>query len=463
MLKYIGPFLRINELDTSNIKSQLFYLSKESLRHITLHSSCGIVSKSEDLRIKSLPKNDDIINDTISPLLCVYRKADAKLINESGKLHWNHRKFKKEINMESNAYMTLSLLELVDYYGKFVDVDHKKYSFKNFLIDLIGEQLEFFALYCRSREGVFIDKYDSTDPLSKEYSLTDKDLKFNFSTQALLMAAYYKYSTYIKNGAEEELKNFSLEILDMFKQFKNEVKNISHDELVKVCFAFNVFYKYSCLEEAKILLLEFSELVLENLKHIPSHIIRDKIDTSSLAYINFMMLYKDTHIAKFKEAANRVFLILEKLYQPDRGLFIKNLDEKESKFSCEEIILYLYTFMIQSDFENSRNKEFDFSKLQNIYKNQVINSGIILSWPESPNLDDIERYRNFTSKADDFLKDEYFRMSSMPTPENNELAPIFIKNVTLNRKKDSFKQYKYNFDASKNMFIFYIILFLNDL
>ncbi|MEG1796510.1 MAG: hypothetical protein RR262_08465 [Clostridium sp.] len=460
-MKYIGPFLRINVLDNKNIQSQLFYLSKESIRHIVLHSGCGIVSKNDDLKSKSLPKNDDIINSTISPLLCIYRKADGKLINENGKLNWNHKKFKKEINITSNAYMTLSLLELVDYYNKFVDIDNKKYSLKKCYLDLVGEQLEFFALHCRNCEGVFIDKYDSTDPMSKEYNLTDKDLKFNFSTQALLMAAYYKYSTYCKSSDENQFKNFSLDILDMFKHYKNEVYNIPHDELVNVCFAFNVFYKHSNLEDAKILLLDFSELMIENLKHLPSSVIKEKIDVSCLAYINCMMLYKETNISKFKDAANKIYINLEKLYLPEKGIFIKDLDEKENKFTCEEIILYLYMMIIKNHFESDKNQEIDFSKINNIYKNQIINSGIILSWPDAPSLDDVERYSDFTSKSDDLLKDDYFRMSSMPNPENNELAPIFIKYVTLNRRKESYKQYKHSFDASRNMFLFFLILFLD--
>lgn len=459
-MKYIGPFLRINVLDNTNIKSQLFYLSKESVRHISLHSGCGIVSKNEELKSKSLPKNDDIINSTISPLLCVYRKADGKLVNENSKLHWNHRKFKKEINISSNAYMTLSLLQLVEYYSKFIDVDDKKYAFKNYLLNLVGEQLEFYAVYCRNNEGVFIDKYDSTDPMAQEYNLTDKDLKFSFSTQGLLMAAYYKYSLY-KDSDENQFKNFSLDILNMFKQFKNEIYNIPHDELVKVCFAFNIFYKYSDLEDAKALLLDFSDLMAENLKHIPSSVIKDKIDVSCLAYINCMMAYNISHISKFKETANKIYLNLEKLYQTDKGIFVKDLDEKENKFNCDEIILYLYMMMLHNEYESSKDKEVDYSKVHNIYKNQLVNSGIVLSWPEVPDLDNVERYRNFTSKAEDLLKDEYFRMPSMPSPESNELAPIFIKYVTLNKRKERYKQYKHSFDASKNMFIFFLILFLN--
>lgn len=463
MLKYIGPFLRINALDNSNIKSQLFYLAKESLKHIVLHSGCGIITKNDELRSKIIPKNDDIINGNISPLLCIYRKADGKLVNDNGKLHWNHRKFKKEINMDSNSFMTLSLLELAQYYNRFVDIDDKKYSYKNYLLDLVREQLEFYAFHCRSRDGVFIDKYDSSDPLCSEYNLTDKDLKFSFSTQALLMCAFYNYSSCIKNAEENEFKNFSLDILKMFKDFKNEIYNINHDELVKLCFAFNIFYKYSQLEDAKTLLIDFSELMIENLKHIPPQVLRDKIDISCLAYISCMMLYKDTQISKFKDAAQKIYQCLDKLYQPDKGIFIKYLQDKENKFTCEEIILYLYMNIMQNEYDESKNKEVDRTKLQNIYKNQIVNSGIVLSWPEAPDLDDVERYRNFTSKSDDLLKDEYFRMPSMPSPESNELAPIFIKYVTLNRRKENYKQYKHSFDASKNMFIFFLILHLDDI
>jgi len=247
----------------------------------------------------------------------------------------------------------------------------------------------------------------------------------------------------------------------MFKQFKNEIYNIPHDELVKVCFAFNIFYKYSQLEDAKTLLLDFSDLMVENLKHIPSSVIKDKIDISCLAYINCIMLNNLTHMAKFKDTANKIYFNLEKLYQPDKGIFVKDIEEKENKFNCDEIVLYLYMVILQNEYDSNKDKDVDYSMVHNIYKNQIINSGIILSWPEVPDLDNVERYRNFSSKAEDLLKDEYFRMPSMPSPESNELAPIFIKYVTLNKRKERYKQYKHSFDASKNMFIFFLILFLN--
>lgn len=461
-MRYLGPFLRINILSNDNIKSQLFHFSKESLRHIVLHSGCGIVCKNSDLKIKPLSNDDDITNSVISPLLCVYRKADGKLLKDKDKLLWNHKKFKKEINICANGYMTLGLMYLSDYYRKFKNIDKDKYNLSKNYTDLANEQLEFYALYCRNSEGVFVDKYDSTDPLQKEYALTDKDIKFKFSTQALLMAAYYKYST-ISPENSESFKSFSLDILNLFSNFKNEIYNTSHDELVKICLAFNILYECSGLDEVKELLVDFSELMIENIKHMPPSVIRDNIDISCLCYINSILTYKNTNLSQFKDAAFMIYDTLEKLYDNDTGIFIKDISEKENKFSSDEIILYLYVFMIQFSFLEDKEKAELASKVHNLYKKQVVNSGIILRWPEAPNLDNPERYRNLSCKTEDLLDDNFFKFSSFINGEPNDLAPIFVKNICLNRKKESYKHYKHSFDSCKNMFNFFTIIYLNSI
>lgn len=459
-MRYIGPFLRINILNNDNIKSQLFHFSKESLRHIVLHSGCGIISRNANLKIKPLPNDDDITNSVISPLLCVYRKADGKLLKEKDKLLWNHRKFKREINICANGYMTLGLLYLSDYYRKFKDVDEDKYKLSKYYVDLSIEQLEFFALYCRNSEGVFVDKYDSTDPLQKEYFLTDKNMKFKFSTQALLMAAYYKCAT-LSEDNNENFKSFALDIMNLFSSLKQEIYNTSHDELVKICLAFNILYECSKLEKANELLVDFSELMIENINHMPPSVIRDNIDISCLCYINSILTYKNTNLSHFKDAAFKIFNNLEKLYNNDDGIFIKDISEKENKFSSDEIILYLYVFMIQESLLSDNEKTELASKIHGLYKKQVVSSGIILRWPEAPSLDNPERYRNFSCKAEDLLDDNYFRFSSYVNNDTNDLAPIFVKNISLNRKKESYKHYKHSFDSCKNMFNFFTIIYLN--
>ena len=97
-----------------------------------------------------------------------------------------------------------------------------------------------------------------------------------------------------------------------------------------------------------------------------------------------------------------------------------------------------------------------------IFKHQILDSGIILSWPDSPSLDDAEHYRNFSLKSEDLLQDDDFRMPAIPTPDNNELASVFIKSVVYNKRKESFKQSSSSFDSSKNMFIFFLSTFFRN-
>lgn len=460
-MRYIGPFLRINILNNENIKNQLFHFSKESLRHIVFHSGCGIVSPNSELKIKPLPNDDDTTNSVNSPLLCVYRKADGKLIREKDKLLWNHRKFKKEINICANGYMTLSLLYMADYYRKFENIDQDKYNLSNIFSTLAGEQLEFFALNCRNFDGVFIDKYDSTDPLQKNYNLTDKDMKFKFSTQALLMAAYFKCSKAL--GEEgENFKNFSLDILNLFKEYENEIRNLSHDEIAKICLAFNILYRESQSEDVKKLLVSFSYIALDNISNMPASVIKDNIDISCLCYINAVLTYESLGIEKFKEAAAMIYDILEKNYDNSLGIFVKDEYEKENKYSSDEIILYLYMTMIHKKYENTSMRNEIASRIHNMYQKQVLNSGLILKWPDPPSLDDLERYIDFSSKPENLMDDNYFKINTTTSDAVLELAPIFVKSVSLNKKKESFKHYKHSFDSCRNMFNFFIIIYLND-
>lgn len=460
-MKYIGPFLRVNLLSIENIQSQLFHFSKEALKDIIFYSNCGIISKNPELKNRTFT-NDDTINPSVAPLLCVYRKADGKLLKDGDRYMWNHKKFKREINICANGYMNLCMLYLADYYNRFLDIDDKKYSLKRSYVDLSKEQLEFFALYCRNSQGVFVDKYDSSNPLEKDYVLTDKDIDFKFSTQALLMACYYKYSTF-NNNDNDQFKNFALEILEMFKVYKAEIYNTSHDEIVKICFAFNILYEVSKLDEVKELLIDFAELMIENIKHMPLSVIKDNIDISCLCYLNCLLLYRHTGISKFKDTCIDIFNSLEKLYDDNVNLLIKYPYEKEHKFSSDEIILYLNMFLAHSTLIDANENQDYFYKVQNLYKNQIINSGVILRWPDPPTLDDVERYRNFSLKSDDYLNDDFFYYSPSTNPTSIEFASIFVKNITLNRKKENYKHYKHSFDAYKNMISFFSIIYLNSL
>ena len=68
----------MNSLNQSKVNNQLFYFAKESLKQIVLFSKCGITLKGSSLE-KTLPNNDINIVKNISPLLCIYKKADSKI------------------------------------------------------------------------------------------------------------------------------------------------------------------------------------------------------------------------------------------------------------------------------------------------------------------------------------------------------------------------------------------------
>mgnify|MGYP001587021438 FL=1 len=122
-------------------------------------------------------------------------------------------------------------------------------------------------------------------------------------------------------------------------------------------------------------------------------------------------------------------------------------------------MLYIYSFMLYSD---SNTIDDNSNMLQDIFKHQILDSGIVLSWPDSPSLDDSEHYRNFSLKSEDLIQDDNFRAPEAPTPENNELASIFIKSIVYNKRKENFKQSKSSFDSSKNMFIFFLTIFFHN-
>ncbi|WP_242947019.1 hypothetical protein [Clostridium haemolyticum] len=297
MLRYIGPFLRMNKLSIDQIQNQLFHLSKESIKNLVLSSKCGIVMDHRNLNLKNLPSTDINTLKLISPLLCVYKKSSAKLKNKDNKLCWDDSKQKKEIPVFSNGYMTLSLLELVDYYKGFKDIDSKKYNLSTLYTEIARNQLEFFVSHMRDESGLFIDKKDCTDPLTGRIQLKSKNKTFKFSEQALFMNAFYKCSDYLDGDIKSAFKTFSLDILKMFLDFKEEIYNISFNEKCNLCFNLNVFYTYSNMEEVQPLLLDIFDLIFEEYKTLP----KNNISNLCIMYLNSAILFKHTNIFRFKK------------------------------------------------------------------------------------------------------------------------------------------------------------------
>lgn len=458
-MKYIGPFLRMNSLKKENIESQLIYLSKESVKHIVFKSKCGVTISPKELKIKNIPNFDINTFKSFSPLLCVYKKCSSKLSVDGDKLYWNEDSFKKEVIISGNAFMTLCLLELSEYYMKFKNLDEYKYSLGILYLAVAKKQLEFYTSYLRNEEGVFVDKENISEALENELKFEKKKLLFNFSDQALIMSAFYKCSELDESADKANLRNFSLDIFNMFLDCKEDLYKLSRKELSKLCLALNIFFDYSKNEDAKLLLLDLLEYMMENHPNPSLASSEDQIEQTCISYINCILFARHTGIMKFKDSSTSILNKLINLYDNEAGIFIKKSEDKEVTFTSVEILLYLLSLM-QNPLANEEFDDNTLAIIRDIFRHQIVDSSIILSWPDPPGIEDRERYRNYSLNAEDILDEQFFRLSSIASPENSERAPIFVKKVIYNKKKSIFTQSRTSFDSSKNFYIFFMILYL---
>ncbi|MDP4090459.1 MAG: hypothetical protein Q8930_14485, partial [Bacillota bacterium] len=336
-MKYIGPFLRINTLSEDNIEKQLLFFSRESFKHIVLNSRCGITTSIHQIKLKNIPNFDINIFKKISPLLCIYKKANPKLSLDKDSCTWDGDTFKKEIPVSANAYMALTMMEASDYYNKFKDINSSLFALGRLYSQLAVKQLDFFSSNLRNTEGVFVDKKDSSEDVSKEIKLEDKERKFKFSDQALLMAAYYKASMLPDNNDAEAYKSFSLDILKMFLDYKTELYDLSLEEINKVCFAINIFYDLNKNGNAKYLLMDLCDLLIDKY-HEESSGDSVKIENMCMLFINMNCAYKNLSVIKFKDEGDKTFEALEAIYDPERGIFMQDKDKKEIDYSSLEIV-----------------------------------------------------------------------------------------------------------------------------
>ncbi|WP_224036023.1 hypothetical protein [Clostridium gelidum] len=458
-MRYIGPFFRMNSLSPKEISGQLFHLSKESIKTLVLNSKCGLLAQIRTPKKSSI--NDISILNNFSPLLCLYRKSSPLFIHSKSSHGFDESSFKKEINPSTSALMTLCLLELSEYYSHYDEGGRNVVSLEKPFKYLAKEQLQFYSENLRNSEGLFVDKKNISDGNSKGFSLVDKDGKFKFSDQAFMMDAYLLYSYYNEpDQISDEFIKFSYEILEMFKDYKAALYDLSFNENVQIFLSLNIFYKYSSNLDAKELILDLGDLLISKFQEKDYYL--DSIDDCALFSICLMEAYKHTEMITFKEMAKDITEKLISLYDADKNIFIKLGDKKESKYSCLDVNAYLLSLIIYS---NQENKVTELKPIiSGIYRKFFVNGGLLTSWPEAPTLDEIERYKKLSLRSDDMLDETYFRMPILPTPKSTGLAPIFIKNLSYSKRKDSLSTNRTSFDSNKNMFNFFLIIyFLKDM
>ncbi len=446
----------MNSLSQKEISGQLFYLSKESVKTLVLNSKCGLIIPPVRTSKKSSINDINTLNN-FSPLLCLYRKASPMFIHNKTSHGFDESTFKKEISPTTNALMTLCLLELSKYYSHFTEGNRNINSLENAYKYLAKEQLQFYSEHLRNAEGLFVPKKNISDGNSKGYELVDKDNKFKFSDQAFMMDAYLLYSIYNpSDDACEDYKIFSYEILQVFKEYKDSLYDLSFTESIEIFLALNVFYKYSNSLIARELILDLGDYLVNKFQEKDYYI--DSLDDCALFAICLMEAYKHTDIISFKETAKEINEKLLSLYDNDKNIFLKISDKKDIKYSCTEINFYLISLILYSEETDKTN---DLKPIvSGIFKRFYVNGGLLSSWPEAPTLDEVERYKRLSLRVDDMMDESYFRMSVLPTPKSTGLAPIFVKNLEYSKKKDNLSKGRITFDSNKNMTNFFLIIYL---
>jgi hypothetical protein len=452
-LKYIGPFLKLNYLSTENIKNQLFHLAKESEKILIFYSNFGIVSDAEKPEFILKSYYDINTFRAFSPLLCIYKKGDVKLDNVDKKLCLDNSNFRKDILIWSNVFMTLTVIELSKYY-KFLETKHQvSHSLSKTYLYVAENQLQFYLTYLRNNEGVFVDKKNMSD--EHEFKFENKSKNYLFSDQALAMATFASYSTLCRSKDSQQYKDFSFDIFNMLVGYKESLYDLPYIEIMKICIGLNLFYDYTKNEDVLPLLLDlydFSECSTDE-------DVSDKqsITDQCLFVINSMLLHEHINLTKYKDNANRTLKNIKKLYDKDKCMFIKGSSKKEININSTELILFLLSNLIV--FDDPENTHCDKETVE-LYKHIIENLGLIGSFPNVPNLDNPERYKNFSLDSNDLLDEINFKLDTIGTPEATLLMPLFLKEITYNKKKESFSEPKTAFYSNQNTFFFFLFIYL---
>lgn len=444
----------MNSLSQCEICGQLFHLSKEAVKLLALNSKCGYTLSSRSAKKIASTKDISILSK-FSPVLCLYKKSSPIFMHNKTSNGFDSSSFKREVIPTTNALLTMSLLELSDYYS-FLSKDSNDYQLAKGYRQLAHEQLDFYYDNLRNNEGIFISKKSLFEASSKESNLVDKNRKFAFSDQAFMMNAYYLYSKYEDDDkVKSDYKEFSNQILQMFLDYKEALYNLSFDEGIKTLLAFNIYYKNSKNENIIPLIIDLSEFMSNKFDEKNYYV--ESLDNPALLAINLMYSYEHTNLVTFKDKYCEIMDKLLSLYDEDNNVIENLTSKKEIKYTSFDICFYLLSIIMYSNASDTL-REYN-PTISKIYKKYILNSSIITSWPDAPDLDNEERYINFSTLSKDMLDETFFRMPNLPSLSTTGMAPIFLKNTVYSRKKEEFKTSdKKTFDSYKNMFLFYMFI-----
>ncbi|WP_297522434.1 hypothetical protein [uncultured Clostridium sp.] len=449
----------MNSISPKEIESQLLFFTRESIKHLVFESKCGVPISQKTLK-KTLSESEYSKIKELNPVLAIYKKAKPNIYYSKHSKLWDETSFKKDILISSNALMTLSLLKLAQYYKSFKNIDDKLYELSKTYVKIAKVQLDFYYENLRNAEGFFVDKKNISNSNTSFPDLVEGQSAFSFADQAYMMAAYYSYSKATEDPKESEtFKSFALEVLDMFEARKEFLYDESIEECSNICYALNIMCAMSKNSKCKSLLLDMSDFILS--QYLDYGIDEKDMSLATITSINLFLTYNNTGLLTFKESFSDICKLFKSLFNEEMGTFIKPGDKKDIKYYNIESVLYLVNLMLYNKSKDDKSTD---SLICNFFKQSIVHSSLMTSFPNPPNLDCAERYKHFSSNSSDLLDDLMFCLPDITTPESNCIAPVYLKSTSYSKKKSEFASSKTNFESFNNLFLDYIVLdlFLDD-
>lgn len=443
---HLGKFLKLNSIEFPLIEYQLFNFSKESLKQIFLNSKCGEIINGKEFKDK--PPNTDLIGTkNIYPLACVYKKGKPKIKPEKQIYSWKKDKIKKKIDILSNAYMTLSILNLAEYYDRIIESEKKRKKVVKFYLSSAKCQLNYYVNNFRSELGVFINKKYIEDGENKKDNINfeSSSSSFNFPPQTYLMTCFYKCSELMKDTSPYKIPflNFSYEMEKMFLDFKDKILKDTPKNLIELLYAFSVYIKSKDQINKEVIYLCF-----DIIEHFVNHHSLSSISTyDKILLYNSMRSFKplcteyNGEFYSYKEIFSEYLWDLEEIF--DDPNFYNNEILNEYDLISYQIYLLMY------------NKE----KSHNFYNKILLPSKVFSCFPNIPKKYESEKYFKFNHKDEYKIPDKYFKPLNYKTMDSINITPIICKDIHYIHDKNKFSKPKVKFDSLINMRLTHLIIY----
>lgn len=446
---HLGKFLKLSSLKSPTIEYQLFNFSKESLKQIFLNSKCGEIINGKEFKTK--PPNTDLLGTkNIYPLSCVYKKAKPKINVKKNILNWKDHKIKKKVNILSNAYMSLSLLILGEYYENIITDEKKRGELVKFYTSSVKCQLKFYMKNFRNELGIFVNKIPIFNEKGEIKEFTSSNEKINFQAQAYLMICFLKCSQMLKESSPYKIPflNFSEEIEKMFIDFKQNIFELPSKKLSELIYAFQIYINFKPSPSTEFLNLLF--LIIEKFL--------TKSSLSSIGTYEKIILYKSFSYLKSYTLKNNcekhssVYNLMSE-YLWEFNNFISNSNFIKTELLNESDLISYQLYLMETNKELSKSF---FAKF-------LLPSKVFSCFPNIPKNYESEKYFHFEHNNQNIIPDKFFKPSSYKSMDEANLTPIIYKDLIFSSKKNKFLKPKQKFHALLNMkLIFFILSNLKD-